>query len=98
MGHLYHDSLWIYLKADFGGVDYTVYRSSPEGVRCDVAGYDFDWNAPEWTVESRKGKGFWGLKYTVPIFRVLQRTGGKAIDKVLGINVRRIRKTELYCS
>jgi len=91
---LYRDSVWLYLKSDFGDQDYFAFGCDTEGNRCDVAWYWFGWNRPVWSVETRKGKGYWAAAFTIPFHLFLQVTGGRAIGESIGINVRRIRKTE----
>ena len=91
---LYRDSVWLYLKSDFGDQDYFAFGCDTEENRCDVAWYWFRWNRSEWTVETRKGKGYWTAAFTIPFHLFLQATGGRAIGESIGLNVRRIRRTE----
>ena len=92
-GILYEDSVWLYLKPDFGGDEYFVFGAAPDGRRCDVAWYYFDWGTPAWTAVPCRDKGYWGIKFTIPFYSFLQITGGKALGETIGINVRRVRTT-----
>jgi hypothetical protein len=92
-GILYQDSVWLYLKPDFQGDEYFVFGASPEGRRCDVAWYDFEWDNPAWTAVPDKGKGWWGIKFTVPFHAAMQVIGEQGLGKTLGINLRRVRTT-----
>jgi len=92
-GILYEDSVWVYLKPDFHGDEYFVFGATPDGRRCDVAWYFFVWDTPAWTAVPYKGKGYWGLKFTIPFYSFMQVTGGRALGESLGINVKRFRTT-----
>ena len=91
---LYEDSLWLYLKSDFGGNDYFVFGSGATGKRCDIAWYWFDgWNNSSWTAVTAKGSDYWAVKFAVPFYTIPQITGENAIHAPLGLNLRRIRRT-----
>jgi len=91
---LYDNSAILYLKPDFYDEDHFTFGIRPDGERMDTHVFEFTWESADWQAETILRKGYWGARFTVPFYVIMQLTGPKALGETLGVNLRRFETTE----